>query len=109
MSPKRNLSILFAAHAVLGSQMPINVILGGLAGAVVADNRSLATLPVSVIVLFSMFAAPVASLVMGRFGRRAGFLLGALAGGIGGAGGNRGVDARGRHLQPRHGNGDALP
>lgn len=85
MSPRRNLSILFLAHAVLGSQMPVNVILGGLAGAELAASRSLATLPVSVVVLLSMFAAPLASWLMGRHGRRAGFLLGALAGGIGGA------------------------
>ena len=85
MAPKRNIGILFLAHAVLGCQAPINVILGGLAGAVLASSRSLATLPVSVIVLASMFTAPVASFVMGRYGRRAGFLIGALAGGIGGA------------------------
>ncbi|HMB72672.1 MAG TPA: MFS transporter [Gammaproteobacteria bacterium] len=85
MSPKRNLAVLFAAHAVLGSQMPVNVVLGGLAGAELAANPALATLPLSVIVLFSMFAAPVASFIMGRFGRRAGFLIGALAGAMGGA------------------------
>jgi MFS family permease len=39
----------------------------------------------SLIVLSSMFSAPATSFFMGRFGRRAGFLLGALAGGCGGA------------------------
>jgi MFS family permease len=85
MNPKRNLAVLFAAHAVLGCQMPVNVVLGGLAGAALADNRALATLPLSVIVLVSMFVAPLASLTMGRFGRRAGFLIGASAGALGGA------------------------
>lgn len=85
MRPKRNLAVLFCAHAVLGSQMPVNVVLGGLAGAELAGNRALATLPLSVVVLFSMLSAPFASLVMGRYGRRAGLLLGALAGGLGGA------------------------
>jgi len=85
MSPKRNLAVLILAHAVLGCQLPVNVVLGGLAGAALADSRALATLPMSVIVLVSMFTAPVASLVMGRYGRRTGFLLGALAGGLGGA------------------------
>jgi MFS family permease len=84
MNPKRNLAVLFTAHAILGCQMPVNVVLGGLAGAVLADNRALATLPLSVIVLVSMFVAPVASVTMGRFGRRAGFLLGACAGALGG-------------------------
>jgi MFS family permease len=82
---KRNVAVLVFAQAVLGSQLAISIILGGLAGALLADNKSLATLPISIVVLVSMFAAPAASLFMGRYGRRAGFLLGALAGGIGGA------------------------
>lgn len=85
MNPKRNLTVLFVAHAILGSQMPLNIILGGLAGAELAGSRSLATLPISMVVLVSMFAAPLGSLLMGRFGRRAGFLIGAAAGAVGGA------------------------
>lgn len=82
---KRNVAVLMFAHAVPGSQLAINIIVAGLAGALLAENPSLATLPVSIVVLVSTFAAPAASLLMGRFGRRAGFLLGMLAGGIGGA------------------------
>jgi len=85
MTARRNLSVLFAAHAVLVSQTPVNVIVGGLAGAELAGNPAFATLPLSVIVLVSMFSAPVASLIMGRYGRRAGFLIGAMAGAIGGS------------------------
>ncbi len=81
---KRNVAILAYAQAVLGSQMAIQIILGGLAGAYLASDQSLATLPISMTVLVSMFTAPGASLFMGRFGRRAGFLLGAGAGAIGG-------------------------
>ena len=81
----RNLTILFFSQGVLGAQIPVNFILGGLAGALLADNRALATLPISIIVLVAMFVAPGASLFMGRFGRRAGFLLGAAAGSIGGS------------------------
>lgn len=77
--------ILAYAQAMLGSQLAINIILGGLAGAHLANDPSLATLPISVTVLVSMFASPMASLLMGRIGRRAGFLLGALAGAGGGA------------------------
>ena len=69
---------------MLGSQLAIQIILGGLAGVRLAPEASLATLPISVTVLLSMFSAPVVSLFMGRFGRRAGFLLGALSGAIGG-------------------------
>ena len=73
---KRNLTILFFSQGVLGAQIPVNFILGGLAGALLAENRALATLPISIIVLVAMFVAPGASLFMGRFGRRLGFLLG---------------------------------
>ena len=82
---KRNVAILAYAQAVLGSQMAIQIILGGLAGAYLASDASLATLPISITVLVSMFTAPAASLLMGRFGRRPGFLLGALSGAAGGA------------------------
>lgn len=82
---RRNVAVLVFAQAVLGSQLAIHIILGGLAGAALADDRSLATLPISVVVLVSMLTAPGASLLMGRYGRRAGFLLGAFCGGIGGA------------------------
>ena len=81
----RNVGVLVFAQAVLGSQLAIHIILGGLAGAALAENASLATLPISVVVLISMFTAPGASILMGRYGRRAGFLIGALAGAIGGA------------------------
>ena len=85
MNPRRNLTVLVIAQAVLGCQAAVYVIVGGLAGAILAESQSLATLPVSVVVLFSMFTAPVASLFMGRYGRRAGFLVGTVFGAIGGA------------------------
>ncbi len=77
--------MLFFAQSVLGSQLPIHIILGGLAGFTLAENKALATLPISLIVLVSMCTAAPASLLMGRFGRQFGFLAGALAGAIGGA------------------------
>jgi MFS family permease len=82
---RRNVAVLVFAQATLGSQLAINIIVAGLAGAVLADDPALATLPVSVVVLGSLLSAPAVSLFMGRYGRRAGFLLGALAGGGGGA------------------------
>jgi predicted MFS family arabinose efflux permease len=85
MHARRNVAVLFIAQAVLGAQMPVHIILGGLAGVLLAENKALATLPISIVVLVSMFTAPVASLIMGRYGRRFGFLLGALAGAGGGA------------------------
>ena len=82
---RHNVAILAFAQAVLGSQLVVQIILGGLAGARLADNAALATLPISLAVLTSMFCAPLISLFMGRFGRRAGFLLGTLCGAMGGA------------------------
>ena len=79
------MAVLFFAQAVLGSQLQINIILGGLAGAFLANNAAFATLPISLIMLTAMFGAPLASHIMGRFGRRVGFLIGAAGGGVGGA------------------------
>ena len=77
---KRNVAVLVFAHAVLGSQLAINIIVAGLAGAFLADDPALATLPISIVVLGSLASAPALSLFMGRYGRRAGFWIAALAG-----------------------------
>jgi MFS family permease len=82
---KHNVAVLAFANAVLGSQLAMNVIVAGLAGARLAADPALATLPLSILVLGSLLATPVVSLFMGRYGRRAGFLVGALAGGSGAA------------------------
>jgi len=79
---KRNLIVLIAAQAILGSQMGISFILGGLAGQYLSPNPCLATLPISLIILGSMLTAPVMATVMQRYGRRAGFMLGVVAGGL---------------------------
>ena len=81
----RNVWVLVAAQAIMGAQMPVVFVLGGLAGQMLAENKLFATLPISVIIVASMFSAPVLSGMMGRFGRRAGFVTGALAGAIGAA------------------------
>jgi MFS family permease len=77
---KRNVAVLVFAHAVLGSQLAINIIVAGLAGAILADDPALATLPISIVVVGSLLTAPAMSLFMGRYGRRAGFWVSALAG-----------------------------
>jgi predicted MFS family arabinose efflux permease len=81
---RRNVAVLFFTQAILGAQLPVNIILGGLSGALLAENRALATLPVSIMVLLSMFSTLPISHFMGRFGRRAGFLVGTVAGATGG-------------------------
>ncbi|MGH1459719.1 MAG: MFS transporter [Paracoccaceae bacterium] len=82
---KRNVTILVMAQALLGAQMPMIFIMGGLAGQSLATNACFATLPISLIVLGSMFAATPVSNIMQRYGRRAGFTLGAVAGALGAA------------------------
>lgn len=81
---KRNVAVLVAAQAILGAQMPMMFIVGGLAGQSLASNPCLATLPISLIVLGSMLAATPISAIMQKWGRRVGFLVGATAGALGG-------------------------
>ena len=71
------------AQAFLGSQMPIIFIIGGLAGQSLASNACFATLPISLIVLGSMLSATPISAIMQKWGRRVGFMVGALGGATG--------------------------
>lgn len=81
---RRNVTVLALAQAILGAQMPMVFIAGGLAGQSLAANPCLATLPISLIVLGAMLAATPMSAFMQKWGRRAGFFLGATAGALGG-------------------------
>ncbi len=80
---KRNVAVLVLAQAVLGAQMPMIFVIGGLAGGMLSTNPCLATLPISFIVFGSMTTAPWISPLMQRNGRRFGFFLGAFAGATG--------------------------
>ncbi|WP_422000750.1 MFS transporter [Roseovarius mucosus] len=82
---KRNVAVLVAAQAILGAQMPMIFVVGGLAGQSLASNICFATLPISLIVLGSMLSATPISHLMQRYGRRTGFFIGAGAGALGGA------------------------
>jgi len=82
---KRNVIVLVLAQAILGAQMPMIFVTGGLAGNMLSTNPCLATLPISMIVFGSMTTAPWISPYMQKNGRRAGFILGALAGAAGAA------------------------
>ncbi len=82
---KRNVLVLVAAQAVMGSQMPMIFIVAGLAGQSLAPNACWATLPISFAVIGSMLTATPLSALMQRYGRRAGFAVGALGGAAGGA------------------------
>lgn len=80
---KRNVTVLVAAQAILGAQMPMIFVIGGLAGGMLSPNPCLATLPISFIVFGSMMTAPWLSPFMQRNGRRSGFFLGATSGALG--------------------------
>jgi MFS family permease len=80
---KRNVAVLIMAQAILGAQMPMIFVIGGLAGGMLASNPCLATLPISFIVFGSMTTAPWLSPLMQRNGRRFGFFIGAFSGAIG--------------------------
>ena len=88
---KRNVAVLVLAQAILGSQMPMIFVIGGLAGQSLASNVCFATLPISLIVLGSMLSATPISALMQRYGRRAGFVVGAMGGAVGGAVGAYGL------------------
>lgn len=82
---RRNIIILVAAQAILGAQMSVIFIIGGLAGQILAPNPCLATLPLSMIILGSALSARPLARFMQMRGRRAGFLLAVCAGGLGAA------------------------
>lgn len=81
----RNVTVLVAAQAVVGAQLPVMFIIGGLAGQSLAPSACWATLPISLIVLGSMLAATPLASFMQSHGRRAGFWAACAAGATGAA------------------------
>jgi MFS family permease len=83
--PRRNALILSVAGAVTGSSPIIAFSLGGLAGLyLLGEDKSLATLPISFFVVGGALGAIPAAMLMNRIGRRAGFIVGAAFGILGG-------------------------
>ena len=81
---KSNYIGLLSANTILGSAMPMLIILGGLAGLMLAPNPALATFPASIQTLAGLIATGPFSLLMGRYGRRTGFFLGGMMAVLGG-------------------------
>lgn len=81
----RNVIILSMAQAVLGAQMSILFISAGLIGLSLAPNPCIATLPVSMVILGNVFSARWLAGFMQRHGRKAGFSLATIVGGVGAA------------------------
>ena len=80
---RRTILALAIAQAVLGSQMPMYIILGGLIGQSLASSACYATLPISLIIIGSMISSPILASLMQSTTRRLGLLVGNLAGLIG--------------------------
>jgi len=81
---KRNAIVLAIAMALGGSSPAIVVSLGGLVGQNLAENKELATLPVSLLNLGLALGTIPAAMLMRRAGRRIGYVVGAGIGLVGG-------------------------
>ena len=79
----KNVAVLAACQALLLANNSTVIALNGLAGYVLAANKSLATLPVTAWVVGAALTTFFASLLMKRVGRRAGFTFGACMGMVG--------------------------
>lgn len=74
---KGNFVLILLAAAILGSAMPMLIVLGGLAGLTLTPHPTLSTLPLSMQMLAGLFAAAPISYLMGKKGRKAGFIVSA--------------------------------
>lgn len=85
ISPRRAVTLLATAQALLLTNGVLLVAINGLAGFALASEKRFATLPIVTYVLGSALSTVPASHFMRQHGRRAGFMLGAVAGMAGGA------------------------
>ena len=83
MSPRQNVALLAAAQALLLTNGITLVAINGLLGMQLATDKRLATLPITTYVIGGALATLPAAFFMKRYGRRAGFMLGAGIGMLG--------------------------
>lgn len=83
---RTNVLLLGLGQALYGTATTILFTLNGLVGYMLADDKSLATLPVTAVMVGAALSTVPAAMVQKRFGRRPGFVLGSLAGALGGLG-----------------------
>ncbi|HYG42858.1 MAG TPA: MFS transporter, partial [Bordetella sp.] len=81
---RRNARILSVAQALGGASPAIIISLGGLVGQALATQPALATVPVSLFHLGLALGTIPAAMLMRHYGRRTGYLLGAVLGMLGG-------------------------
>ncbi|HEY9397467.1 MAG TPA: MFS transporter [Burkholderiales bacterium] len=82
---KKNVAVLAALQALLYTNNSTAIALNGLVGYALAENKALATLPVTGWVIGAALTTFLASMLMRRIGRRAGFTVGTLIGMLGAA------------------------
>jgi len=73
-----NVVTLAVCMALSNSAITLQVTLGGLVGHILAEDKMLATLPVTFVVAGTALSTVPASLLMKRVGRKLGFMIGAL-------------------------------
>ncbi len=81
----RNVLLLALSQAMMLSAIVMSMALAAIIGSMLAPDKSLATLPVAMMVIGTALASLPAAMLMRRFGRRAGFLAGACLGVTGSA------------------------
>ncbi len=81
---RRNALILSCAQSLGGASPAIIISLGGLVGQALADDKSLATLPVSLYNFGMALGTIPAAFLMRRIGRRAAYMVGAGVGAVAG-------------------------
>ncbi|MBM3534332.1 MAG: MFS transporter [Alphaproteobacteria bacterium] len=82
-SERRLAALLVLCQSLFFSGVVVVMMLSALVGDMLAVNKALTTLPLAVQMTATMLSTVPASLAMGRFGRKAGFVGGLLIGAIG--------------------------
>ncbi|MFP6729599.1 MAG: MFS transporter [Alphaproteobacteria bacterium] len=80
---RRNVRLLSGCFALMTTGNVVVVSVSALVGFALADNKALATLPAALMWVSTALAAVPASFLMRRFGRRLGFMTGAVIGVVG--------------------------
>jgi MFS family permease len=75
--------LILLANGILSAAMPMLIVLGGLAGLMLAPTPIFSTLPASIQMFAGLLAAAPMAWCMGKFGRKLGFLLGATLAALG--------------------------
>ena len=75
----RNLTILFFCQLISSTGQLVVVTLGGIIGSSLTDNQSIATLPVSLMVVVTALSAIPATMIMKKIGRKYGSALASIS------------------------------